>query len=122
MFVSTDKVMYSRRLNGGKQLHGTEMLMRSDLMESEPDKPGQLSKRVSEPLKGISRKEMTVGKTVKGKAVVKGKAKNADTILGHLLYDEYRRVWHFQLKRWKMPSAQSFGTKKLAAIAMGKCL
>lgn len=126
-FVNVDKVLYSNKVttdNGGK-LHGTQMLMRSDLMELEPATGEKKDKRSpTSPRKGLARCELTVGRTNKktGRAEVYGKAGAANIMFGWLVYDSYRRVWHYQLAKWKMPSALAFSSKKSAAIALGKHL
>lgn len=123
-FVSIDKVLYSRRVTDRNQKNGSGMLMRSDLWELEPATGNKQDKRSSAPKVGRARCELTVGRTHKqtGKAEVHGKGNLANHLFGWLVYDSYRRVWHFQLKRNKYPSAQAFGSKKSAAIAMGRCL
>lgn len=79
------------------------------------------SPRIETPVrKGISRAELTVGKTVKGKSPVRGKGKNANVLLGYIILNR-QGVWQYQIKGRKMLSV-AYRTKRAAAIAMGEKL
>ncbi len=123
-FVNIDKVLYSSRVNTPERLNGTAKLMRSDLQELAPRGYVEKDGRSNAPRKGMARCELTVGRTNKktGRATVHGKERSSNHLYGWLVYDSIRRVWHFQLVKWKFPSGLAFGSKKAAAIAMGKCL
>lgn len=81
-----------------------------------------LSPRVPLRRKGLSRAEITVRKVVKGRAEVYGKGKHANTLLGWLIPDVEAKVWRYQIKGRDRLSVPAFGTKRLAAVAMGEKL
>lgn len=98
-----------------------KQLMRSDIHTLPPRKTGAKSVRVAS-RKGLSRAELTVQKTIKGVSKVMGKGKNANTLLGFLLFDPNTQTWKYLIKGRSMASHKSFRTKKMAAVALGEML
>jgi len=99
----------------------TRMLMRSDIRESEPAKSGVKSSGFpARKLTGLSRKQITVGKATyrKGQRIceVKGVAKHANRLLGHLVFDECAQVWRYKKIGWKRLSTEAHKTKNGCAI------
>lgn len=96
-------------------------LMRSDIRQSDPG-IGKKSKATPTKLQGLSRKQITVGKTVfKGGlrvAEVKGVAKHANRVLGYLCYDEAGGVWRFRKVAWARWSVEAHKNKNGAAVLL----
>lgn len=95
----------------------TRALMRSDIRQSEPPKSGIKKSRkfVEHKLTGLSRKQITVGKTAyrNGRRIceVKGVAKHANRLLGHLIFDESGGVWRYKKIGWDRLSVEAHRTK-----------
>lgn len=99
----------------------TRTLMRSDIRQSEPSKNGLKQFKPSErKLTGLSRKQITVGKAFyrRGQRIceVKGVAKHANMLLGHLVFDESNRVWRYKKIGWTRLSTEAHSTKNGCAI------
>lgn len=100
-------------------------LMRSDIRQSDPG-IGKRSKAVPTKLTGLSRKQITVGKTVFKQglrtAEVKGVAKHANKVLGYLCYDEAGQVWRFRKAAWARWSVEAHKNKNGAAVLLAQQL
>ena len=98
----------------------TRALMRSDIRQSEPAMKKAQYKSTPTKLHGLSRKQITVGKTAfKGGlkiAEVKGVAKHANKVLGYLCYDENGGVWRFRKAAWTRWSVEAHRTKSGCAV------
>jgi hypothetical protein len=96
-------------------------LMRSDKRESEPGQK-KLSKPSTTRYTGLSRKQVTVGKTTFRKGVrraeVKGVAKYANRVLGYVVYDDKGKVWRFQKPEWERLSVEAHRTRGGAVLLM----
>lgn len=98
----------------------TRALMRSDIRDSEPKKYFKSKHFEERKLTGLSRKQITVGKATyrKGQRIceVKGVAKHANKLLGHLVFDEATKVWRYKKIGWERLSVEAHRTKNGCAI------